>query len=704
MGTLVQKFSEHYHDAWAQRKIESGWGYADYTLKEKKKHERLKPFAMLTPQEKEFYRDPITSALQALISLRWQIEYTEAEFSSNPYSSQRDNQAGVSIQSYNPSPADMSNLTLSKEMMNLAERLAEDAHDRQALIRKQNLEMNMTGQIDLTIVPYDLLTDSEKMKNRERCQELLKYIQYEGYKLSKVEEEGQSDPKSKKDNRFAHNLLEKLVMYLDTSAPNMKLLKPSNNFSRRSSYVTTNQSVKFFTKVVLPLLEKYFYHHRIYFTSVATTTTAAGVATIKEKESVANLFCKLANLLRLRQSAFGSDVKQAVRCLQVLVKAIDAKSLAKSRPEFVRTSMLLYFNNCADDLEKTIINLQEGKYPHLRGSHLKTCTSFKYVFEILVPVLVSTFDHLALYEYGHDLLRDEIQVACYKIIESLYTIGTNLQLTKARRFLRSEIAVHRASIGTCLAALSSTFPVAFLEPTLNHHNPSSVMGSGFAKRSLEAQEVVARLEQSVPTLEQQLAEIDKFLEENHTHQDHPHIIDVLLPFLCSYLPSWWLHGPDNVDPKDGGHITMVTSEHLNHLLRNILRLIMKHVGDENAEWMTNIAVHAQQIIIATSEELLRNPILPLAEKCRQRVDAMFHKEEGSRAYLKAAADDASQVEGEIQEEWNLIVRDIYAFYPLLIKYVDSQKQHWIKNNVEDAEHLYNHVGEIFNNLTISAVS
>ena len=58
-----------------------------------------------------------------------------------------------------------------------------------------------------------------------------------------------------------------------------------------------------------------------------------------------------------------------------------------------------------------IFNSQfQNKLPHLRGTHLKTCTSLKYIFDILVPVLISTFDHLALYEYGHDLLVDEIQV------------------------------------------------------------------------------------------------------------------------------------------------------------------------------------------------------------------------------------------------------------------------------------------------------
>ncbi len=102
-------------------------------------------------------------------------------------------------------------------------------------------------------------------------------------------------------------------------------------------------------------------------------------------------------------------------------------------------------------------------------------------------MLISTFDHLAMYEYGQDLIIDEIQVSCYKILDSLYTIGTNLSLTKARKFMRSEISTNRASIGTCLAALSATFPVAFLEPSLSKHNQFSVLGSGFAQKSLEAQ-------------------------------------------------------------------------------------------------------------------------------------------------------------------------------------------------------------------------
>jgi len=366
LNTLVQKFSEHYHDAWSQARIEAGWTYSpDGKDEENKKHARLKPYPMLSEFEKETYREPVRHALKALLALTWQVEYGEsagafAGLGSHGQQQHHSQQHDSNPYNYNPTPADMSNLTLSKEMMNLAEVLSEDAHDIQALSRQMAQQAAGTTQIDLMLVPYDLLTDKEKRKNRERCQELLKYIQYQGYKLFK-EDQGKTTGKKNPENKFANNLLEKLIMYADSSTPNMKLLKPSSSFSRRNSFTKTDRMVKFFFKVVLPLVEKYFSHHRVYFNSVASSpaASAAGVASIREKESVANLFCKLANLLRMRQLAFGSDDRVAVKCLQVLVKAVDARSLAKMRPEFVRTSMLLFFNNCADDLEKTISNLHE---------------------------------------------------------------------------------------------------------------------------------------------------------------------------------------------------------------------------------------------------------------------------------------------------------------------------------------------------------
>lgn len=55
---------------------------------------------------------------------------------------------------------------------------------------------------------------------------------------------------SSSDRRFAYSLLEKLIQYLDVAAFNMKLLRPSTNYSRRTSFKMSTRDVKFFSKVL----------------------------------------------------------------------------------------------------------------------------------------------------------------------------------------------------------------------------------------------------------------------------------------------------------------------------------------------------------------------------------------------------------------------------------------------------------------------
>jgi len=93
--------------------------------------------------------------------------------------------------------------------------------------------------------------------------------------------------------------------------------------------------------------------------------------------------------------------------------------------------MLTFFNNAAEDLAHTIINLQEKKYSHLRGTHLMTATSLNYIDSVLLPVLTSLFDHLAAYDYGADLIRKHFSVSC------------------SNQFLMSKVATFHLSCPLC---------------------------------------------------------------------------------------------------------------------------------------------------------------------------------------------------------------------------------------------------------------
>lgn len=79
-----------------------------------------------------------------------------------------------------------------------------------------------------------------------------------------------------------------------------------------------------------------------------------------------------------------------VKCLQVIVRSVDPKTLAKSLPEFIRTSMLTFFNNAAIDLEHCIHCLQEVREGegifHRYLTSWKTDTWIVFLYGKLTPV------------------------------------------------------------------------------------------------------------------------------------------------------------------------------------------------------------------------------------------------------------------------------------------------------------------------------
>ena len=89
LNQIVQKFSEHYHDAWASRKLENGWTYGEQWSDMNKTHPRLKPYNMLNDYEKERYKEPVRESLKALLAIGWSVEHAEVDVPSTNRSSMR---------------------------------------------------------------------------------------------------------------------------------------------------------------------------------------------------------------------------------------------------------------------------------------------------------------------------------------------------------------------------------------------------------------------------------------------------------------------------------------------------------------------------------------------------------------------------------------------------------------------------------------
>lgn len=80
------------------------------------------------------------------------------------------------------------------------------------------------------------------------------------------------------------------------------------------------------------------------------------------------------------------------------------RTVVKNSPEIIRSSLLPFFNNAADDLANLVENLQKGRFSHVKGTITRGATSLNYVHMVLLPVLSSLFDHLGRNKFGPDLI------------------------------------------------------------------------------------------------------------------------------------------------------------------------------------------------------------------------------------------------------------------------------------------------------------
>lgn len=140
------------------------------------------------------------------------------------------------------------------------------------------------------------------------------------------------------------------------------------------------------------------------------------------------------------------------------------------------------------------------------------------------------------------------------------------QLVIVFLFQRFLLFRHRPGLGQCLSAFSGCFPVAFLEADFNKNNKYSVLAKSqeqsvqvqggnrlidFSKHfslqlkcALLFSEMLQNLSAHLPELEKLLSDIEEVSQNSVMYRDRPHVYDVDLPLLCSYLTYWWQYGPD----------------------------------------------------------------------------------------------------------------------------------------------------------------
>lgn len=99
------------------------------------------------------------------------------------------------------------------------------------------------------------------------------------------------------------------------------------------------------------------------------------------------------------------------------------------------------------------------------------------------------------------------------------------------------------------------------------------------------------------------------------------------------------------------------------------RCCCKIQADAHATLLVS-SVFSQPIVSRAKPEMLKSHFIPTMEKLKKRTSKVVAEEDHLRMEGKSEGDEE---DGTIRDEFAVLCRDLYALYPLLIRYVDNNR-------------------------------